>query len=488
MSGFNRLLKNSVANIINGFSNVILGIVISPFILKNLSLEQFSVWSLILQSGLFISLLGFGCQIAVGRYTSLAKFTKNESEFEAVMSNALVLSLISLLLSFITIAVVVSNFSFFMPQLVHGDEDEYKLSFIIVCLSFSFGLVSSVFSGYFTGIERNDVLALVNLISRVFLGIIVIISSKYGLLPMAITYLLVNLCSYAVIFLCFKRKESKRVNLKINSGMRSLLSFCGGLAIWNLAQYFISGAGGFIVGKYDVSNLAYYMLALTMINAIVGVIGALINPVIQPIVKLNSLQRKDDVDKLVITLSFLFSLFIIVGVNISHYISGFVLSIWIGIDKAEQTNVIFNYLLVAFAIRMVISPYGMKMVSEGRQLSISHYPLAEGILNFGLSIYFVSEYGAIGIAYATTGAALILMLAYIYRYTSECNLDRKYLLVSSSFFVLPLAAVINVFFLESTKSHYNSLMVMIAQLLILIPVAIFIIRGIKDVKRLVNSI
>ncbi|MCG4787786.1 flippase, partial [Roseburia faecis] len=89
----------------------------------------------------------------------------------------------------------------------------------------------------------------------------------------------------------------------------------------------------FIVGKYDVSNLAYYMLALTMINAIVGIIGALINPIIQPIVKLNSLHRKDDVDKLVITLSFLFSLFIIVGVNISHYVSGFVLSIWIGIDK-----------------------------------------------------------------------------------------------------------------------------------------------------------
>ncbi|MGL6498693.1 hypothetical protein ACSZOJ_09195 [Aeromonas dhakensis] len=128
MSGFNRLLKNSVANIINGFSNVILGIVISPFILANLSLEQFSVWSLILQSGIFISLLGFGSQIAVGRYTSLAKFTKNESEFEAVMSNALVLSLVSLFLSFITIAVVVSNFSFFMPQLVHGNEGEYKLS------------------------------------------------------------------------------------------------------------------------------------------------------------------------------------------------------------------------------------------------------------------------------------------------------------------------------------------------------------------------
>lgn len=45
----------------------------------------------------------------------------------------------------------------------------------------------------------------------------------------------------------------------------------------------------------------------------------------------------------------------------------------------EQTNVILNYLLVAFAIRMVISPYGMKMVSEGRQLSTG-LPISEGIL------------------------------------------------------------------------------------------------------------
>lgn len=488
MSGFNRLLKNSVANIINGFSNVILGIIISPFILSNLSLEQFSVWSLILQSGIFISLLGFGSQIAVGRYTSLAKFTEKESEFEAVMSNALLLSFISVLLSFITIAVVVENFDFFMPQIAQGNGREYKLSFIIICLSFSLGLISSVFSGYFTGIERNDVLALINLVSRILLGIIVVMVSKDGLLPMALAYFLVNLCSYIIIYLYFKKREKKRIKIKISVGMKSLLSFCGGLAVWNLAQFFISGVGGFIVGKYDVENLAYYMLALTMINAIVGVIGAIINPVIQPIVKLNSQERKNDVDNLVINLSVLFSLFIIIGVNISHYISGYVLSIWIGAEKAAQTNIIFNYLLVAFSIRMVISPYGMKMVSEGRQLSISHYPFAEGVLNFSLSIYLVGKYGALGIAYSTVSAALTLMLAYIIKYREECTLKNKSFVLVVAFFILPVFAVFNVAALEYMKKETNILLIILIQLVILIPAAFIIHRGIGNVKKIINSI
>lgn len=488
MSGFNRLLKNSVANIINGFSNVILGIVISPFILVNLSLEQFSVWSLILQSGLFISLLGFGSQIAVGRYTSLAKYTKNESEFESVISNALVLSLVSLLLSFITIAVVVSNFNFFMPQLVHGDVSEYKLSFIIVCLSFSFGLVSSVYSGYFTGIERNDILASINLVSRLFLGIIVIFASKYGLLSMAISYFLVNICSYVAIFLFFKRKENKKFPLKILPGIKSLLSFCGGLAIWNLAQFFISGTGGFIVGKYDMANLAYYMLAMTMINAIVGIIGALINPIIQPIVKLNAQDRKEDVDSLVVNLSILFSLFIIIGVNISHYLSGYVLTIWIGHEKAAQTNLFFNYLLVAFAIRMVISPYGMKMVSEGKQLNISHYPLIEGVLNFVLSIYFVSRFGAIGIAYSTVISASILMLAYIFKYQSECALTNKFTILLVAFFILPVFSVLNVTFIESLDKESDIIYVVPMQIIALTLAIYFIRRGIGDVKKIINGI
>lgn len=53
MSGFNRLIKNAISNVINGFSNVILGIIISPLLIKILSINDFAIWSLALQVGAF---------------------------------------------------------------------------------------------------------------------------------------------------------------------------------------------------------------------------------------------------------------------------------------------------------------------------------------------------------------------------------------------------------------------------------------------------
>lgn len=86
MSGFKRLVKNSISNIINGFSNVILGIVISPFLVKILSISDFAIWSLVLQIGAFFSLLGFSGQLSVARYITLAKAEKNEPKVQQVIN------------------------------------------------------------------------------------------------------------------------------------------------------------------------------------------------------------------------------------------------------------------------------------------------------------------------------------------------------------------------------------------------------------------
>jgi O-antigen/teichoic acid export membrane protein len=489
MSGFNRLLKNSVANIINGFSNVILGIVISPFLLSCLTLEQFSIWSLSLQTGAFVSLLGFGSQLAVGRFTSLAKFNNDPNALKNLISNATLLSVFSLLLSVIAIVVVYYNFGDFFKEVSASGYESSRLSFLIVSLSFSFGLISSVFTGYFIGVERNDITASINLLSRVVLGGAVVFASKYGLLAMSIVYFLINLISYVLVFVAYIKVETFDIPFKVAAGMKALISFCSGLAIWNLAQFFISGVGGFVVAKYDFSNLAYYMLAISLINAIVGVLGAVTNPIIQPIVRLNSLHRQADVEQLVIDVSMLFSLVIIIGVVLSHYISEFVLTAWIGAEKAIHTNVIFNYLLVSFSIRMVIAPYGMKLISEGKQLKVSHYPIFEGLSNFILAIFFVKYFGAVGIAYSTIVSALITMFAYSVRCKRECLTLDNNSTVLMPFFILPCTAVAGVFLLDYFNPQKPMAQFFIfLQLFVLFFVILKIRRLTYAIKNVINSI
>ncbi|EHC1693340.1 flippase, partial [Escherichia coli] len=87
MSGFKRLLKNSLSNIINGFSNVILGIVISPVLLHNLSKVDFSIWSLTIQVGVLIGIFGIGLQVTVGRFVAL--HLNNQQKLQKTMHQSL---------------------------------------------------------------------------------------------------------------------------------------------------------------------------------------------------------------------------------------------------------------------------------------------------------------------------------------------------------------------------------------------------------------
>ncbi|EKR5593941.1 flippase, partial [Escherichia coli] len=92
MSGFKRLLKNSLSNIINGFSNVILGIVISPVLLHNLSKVDFSIWSLTLQVGVLIGIFGIGLQVTVGRFVAL--HLNNQQKLQKTMHQSLFFALL----------------------------------------------------------------------------------------------------------------------------------------------------------------------------------------------------------------------------------------------------------------------------------------------------------------------------------------------------------------------------------------------------------
>ncbi|STQ45009.1 Uncharacterised protein [Ewingella americana] len=169
MSGFNRLIKNSLSNIINGFSNVILGVVISPFLINTLSLHDFSIWSLVIQIGAFFTLLSFTCQISVARFVTLARAELNAKKELLVIKYGIYFSLACTLLSVIVLSYVYNNF-FSLFNAIKIDESPYAPGvFLIISLSFVFGLIVSVYNGYFTGIERNEIPAIINLISRVFL-------------------------------------------------------------------------------------------------------------------------------------------------------------------------------------------------------------------------------------------------------------------------------------------------------------------------------
>ena len=203
MSGFNRLLKNSVANIINGFSNVILGIVISPFLLQRLPIDSFSIWNLSIQVGAFFALIGFGCQLTVARNITIAREKKDSIMEHHIIKNGIFLSSLGIILSCLLLTLIYNNFYSLFSKVEGIEASEDKVTFFVVAISFVIGLISAVFSGFFTGIERNDIPAMINLLSRVILGILIVMSAQYGIKVMSYVYLVVNILSYLTIYISY---------------------------------------------------------------------------------------------------------------------------------------------------------------------------------------------------------------------------------------------------------------------------------------------
>ncbi|MEM5023994.1 oligosaccharide flippase family protein [Enterobacter roggenkampii] len=484
MSGFKRLLKNSLSNIINGFSNVILGIVISPVLLSNLSKVDFSIWSLTLQVGVLIGIFGIGLQVTVGRFVAL--HLSNPQQLQKVMHQSLLFALLLNMVCLSGIFFLAKFFFSFFPE-VSETSANAKQILILIGSSFVINNIFAPFVGYFTGIERNDITAGVNIIFKVMLGTSILLLVHHGLDVIAWVYFAINSANQLAFYILYKTKnKSQRIELSLDKNLfRTIVVFFCGLLVWNIAQFLISGIGTFTVGKYSFHELAGFAVLMTLVNAGIGILGAMINPIIQPMIRMHNHGNNQHVEILVNKLIFLFSMIVFIGVFITWFASVHILGVWLGYQQATSLNIMFSLLLAAYLIRMIAAPYGLMLVAYGKQLSIAWLPVLEGLLNFTLSIFFVRMYGAIGIAYSTFISGVLIMAVYACKYQIEAEYKSKLIFVS--FLIIPIMIAICLVSLVMTQSVAIHCAIYGMQMAFIAIFTVFIKKQIKSIKNLLNQ-
>lgn len=484
MSGFKRLIKNSLSNIINGFSNVILGVVISPVLLHNLSKVDFSIWSLTLQVGVLIGVFGIGLQVTVGRFVAL--HLNDLQTLKKAMQQSLLFALLLGILCLSGIFLLANYFFSLFPEVAKTSAN-IKQILILIGGSFVINNIFAPFVGYFTGIERNDITAGVNIFFKVLLGASILSLVGHGLDVIAWVYFVVNFVNQIAFYILYKFKNSvKIIILSFDKDLfRTIVVFFSGLLVWNIAQFLISGIGTFTVGKYAFQELAGFAVLMTLVNAGVGILGAMINPIIQPMIRMYNQGKKQHVEFLVNKLIFLFSMIVFIGIFIAWFISIHILGVWLGYQQAANLHIMFSLLLAAYLIRMIAAPYGLMLVAYGKQLSIAWFPVIEGLLNFALSILFVRVYGAIGIAYSTFVSGVVIMIVYACKYRSEAEYRSKIIFVS--FLVIPAMIAICLVCLVMSESAAIRYIIYIIQGGCTVAFSGLIPKQVKSIKNLLNQ-
>jgi O-antigen/teichoic acid export membrane protein len=406
------LFKNAAANVVRGGAAAMVAIVLPPFLTRLMTAQSFGAWSLVLQLSAYIGYLDFGIQTAVGRFVAHAN-EKGDTEYRdrivstsiAALSAAAILGIGG---SFGAAALLPQIFRQ-MPAALVGDA---RIALLLVAGSLAVGLPASVFNGIFVGIQRNEVPAAIIGGSRICSAalLVLVVRSGGSLIRMAIAVAAVNLASYGLQYLMYRRLvPGAHPSAHQVSGIagRELFDYCLSLSIWSVAMLLISGLDVTLVGYFQFEAVAYYAVATSLVMFLAGLQNALFNVMIPSTAVLHARGQSQELGRVMVTATRYGTFLLLLGGVPLILVARTVLSLWVGPGYAVHGARFLQVLVAANMIRLSAVPYVMTLIGAGEHRLVTVTPLLEGVSNLLASVVAGYMFGALGVAIGTLFGSLV---------------------------------------------------------------------------------
>jgi O-antigen/teichoic acid export membrane protein len=398
--------RNSILSISRVLVTALIAIVLPAYLTHRLPVVTYAAWVLILQVSAYVAYLDFGIQSGISKY--VAEFqARNDPEGSSMRASAgLALMLITSLLGValtLVLAWQVPRLFNEMPPTLYRDV---RFSIIFVGISVSFGLLCSIFSSIFFGLQRFAVPIILSIANRILYTAVVVaaVALHQGLAVMGALVAVVNIATGVLQFEAWRRL-AKTVRLSLYGlnmdVVRKMLVYCSSLAIWTAGMLCVSGLDVTIVGKYDFSQTAFYSIATLPTNLVTALLGAALAP-LMPTASALSVHRSPDQMGVVLSRATRYASTILVTTGIPLLVAGYwVLRLWVGPVYAMHTIQFLRILVLANILRNMGMPYASMLVAtESQRIAIAG-AVAEAAVNVACSLYLVRHIGAIGVAYGT---------------------------------------------------------------------------------------
>lgn len=398
--------KNALANVVRGGAAALMAILVPPFLTRLLSPDAFGVWSLILQISAYVGYLDFGIQTAVGRFVAYAHESGDVQHRDRIVSTSLATLGAAGLLAILGLGIVSACITRLFPQMPRALLSDARLALMLVGCSLAVGLPASIFGGIFIGLQRNEVPAAIIGGSRIVSAALVIFVADRGgsLMQMALVLTAINLASYLVQYLMYRRISS---DIRLSPQLvgwriwRELFDYCGSLTIWSLAMLLISGLDLTLVGYFQFEAVAYYSVAAILVTFIAGMQNAVFNALIPASAVLHARGESGQLGRMMITATRYGSILLLLTGLPLIFEGKWLLALWVGRSYAGQADVFLKVLVLANIIRLSATPYVVTLIGTGEQRRVTVTPILEGLSNFVLSVILGFRLGAIGVALGT---------------------------------------------------------------------------------------
>jgi len=411
------VFRNISANLARAAAVTAVAILLPSYLTHHLPVKVYAAWVLIIQLGAYVSYFDLGIQTGISKFVAEHDSKGDLLDAGRYASAGLGLMLLAGMLG----AVVIVGLAWQIPRLFSAMPPklfpEVRLSLILVGLSLCFGLVCSVYSAVFLGLQRYWVPTLITIFNRVAFAVAIVLAVWTGgnLEIMALAAALVNVAAGILQVLTWRRRASYvAVSLSLlDFGiLKKVIRYCSLQSVSTLAMLLITGLDILIVGHFDYVETAYYSIATLPTSFLLLIISSFLSPLMPASSALSTRSSPEQMGSFLARIT-RYNTIALLLVGLPLVVFAFpILRIWVGSDYAVHTVAYLRILVLANVVRNLCAPYATMITATGTQKAGIASAVSEALVNLGSSLYLASWLGAMGVAIGTVIGSFVGVLVH----------------------------------------------------------------------------
>lgn len=401
------IAKNSFFNIAGYIIPGLLSIPILGYMARELGIEEFGLFTIILSIVGYASIFDIGITRSVIR--EIAIYRNDKDEVLRILSTSTIVILVLGIIAGLLIISFNANITALL-KVSESLEDEFSLCLIIMSLSIPFFLVTQVWCSLLEGKEEFLRLNIYKSISSTMLIVFPAVGLFFGdnLLYVVIGLLISRIFS---AFLIFRFSKGFKFSLKFNKQVfYRLIKFGGWIAVSNIISPIMSYFDRFILANRMGSDLVGFYTGPSEAIARIGIFPSAIARTVFPMMSRNELDSSK-----IKRISYIMIVASIVPFGIFFaFFSEEILRLWLGDDFAINSSLIFQVLILGLVFNSIAQIPFTSIQASGYSRITAILHLFEFIPYLILLWYLINDYGLLGAAWAWTIRMSVDMILLIF--------------------------------------------------------------------------
>lgn len=400
-----KIIRNTIYNLISYGYSAILGFFLVPFVLKNLGVNRYGIWSLITLITGYFSLIDFGIGQSFERYIAEYK-TKNEIDnINYVIKSGLffyfIIFLILLPLAFFSPSYLIKILK--IPQ-EFKDDTQFLFKWTIIYVGFS--NIFNLFQSCIRGFQRMDITGKITifLTSLHALGVIFFIKNNWGIKGLMLNnFLVYSIGSLIYIYFVFKIFPEVEMNfLNFEKNMLKKLSKFG-IKRWltTIEEVITYQTDKFFISHFlNVGLVGIYQIGYTIPEKLASMIRVLNSAIVPASAELKALNEREKLIKLhtyglkyISTFAFPIMFFITAAAPL-------IINVWVG-PGYENSIIVLRLFSLIFLITLLSSNLTAILVGIEKPEYQMYASVFQSILNIVLTYVLIKIIGFVGVIIAT---------------------------------------------------------------------------------------